>query len=162
MAASTFYVEPPKSQLPWIQGFRDYVEKHFGSFRFSEVRYIRPDTPIYNSIVEVERKVEKLQEGEELGGCCGILPTGEVVIYLVNKHRRGHKLPFYGLLFEMIHLAKPSWSMEKVEEEASKHFNSAMEYAHIFVYNATHKRKKPYPDETQKNGHRRLERGAKK
>lgn len=84
-------------------------------------------------------------KGEELGGCCGILTTGEVVIYLVGKHKRGHKLPFDGLLFEMIHLAKPDWDIEKVERETSKHFDSAMEYARISAYNATHKRKKPYP-----------------
>ncbi len=145
MAESKPYVKPPKRQIPWIQGFKDYVEKHFGKFFFSEVRYIRPDTPIYDSIVKMEQHLGKLQEGEELGGCCGMLPTGSMVIYLVNKHKRGHGLPHYGLLFEMIHLAKPNWSMETVEQETSKHFDSAKEYASVFVYNATHKRKKPYP-----------------
>jgi hypothetical protein len=152
MADLKAYVEPPKSQKPWIQGFKDYVEKHFGNFSFKEVRYIHPETSIYDSIAEMEKNLGKLQEGEELGGCCARLPTGEVVIYLVNKHKQGYERPFYGLLFEMIHLAKPEWNGEKVEQETSKHFDSAMEYARIFAYNVTHKRKKkPYPKQTIKN-----------
>lgn len=145
MAKLKHWVKPPKSQVLWIKGFKHYVEKQFGNFSFSGVRYIRPETPIYNSIVEMQRALGRIQEGEELGGCCGRLPTGEAVIYLVNKHKRGHKLPFYGLLYEMIRLAKPKLSEEEVERETSKHLNSAMEYARVFVYNATHKRKKPYP-----------------
>lgn len=139
------FLEPPKSQKPLIQGLENYVEKHFGNFSFAELRYIRPDTPIYNSIVEMQRKAGKLQEGEELGGCCGMLPTGEAVIYLVNKHKQGHQLPFDGLLYEMIHLAKPDWNAEKVEQETDRHLQTAREHAKISAYNATHKRKKPYP-----------------
>jgi len=139
------FLEPPKSQKPLIQGLENYVEKHFGKFSFAELRYIRPDTPIHNSIVEMQRKAGKLQEGEELGGCCGMLPTGEAVIYLVNKHKQGHQLPFDGLLYEMIHLAKPDWNAEKVEQETDRHLQTAREHAKISAYNATHKRKKPYP-----------------
>jgi len=145
MAEPRSYVKPPKSQIPLIQGFKDYVEKHFGSFSFGELRYVLPGTPIYDSIVEMERTLGKLQEEEELGGCCGRLPTGEAIIYLVNKHKRGHKLPSYGLLYEMIHLAKLDLSAGEVEKETSKHFNSALEHARIFAYNTTHKHKKSYP-----------------
>lgn len=80
-----------------------------------------------------------------MGGCLGRLPTGEVVIYLINKHKQGHKLPAYGLLYELIHLAKPKLSAEKIDRETSKHLNSANEYASVFAYNATHKRKKTLP-----------------
>ncbi|UCE96461.1 MAG: hypothetical protein JSV51_02340 [Candidatus Bathyarchaeota archaeon] len=145
MAKAKAFVEPPQSQKHLIQGFKIYVEKNFGSFNFSGVRYIRPDSPIFDSIVKMEREAGNLKEGEELGGCCGRLPTGETVIYLVNKHKRGHKLPSFGLLYEMIHLAKHELSPEEIEQEASKHFNSAMKYAKVFAYNAVHKRKKPYP-----------------
>ncbi len=145
MADSPPYVKPPKKQTPIIQGFKEYVEKYFGSFSFHELRYICPRTPIYNSIAKMEQTLGNLQEGDELGGCCGILPTGEVVIYLVNKHKRGHKLPYYGLLYEMIHLAKPNWSPEEVERETNEHFDSAKKYARVFAYNKTHKRQKPYP-----------------
>lgn len=145
MEEARSYVKPPKSQILWIQGFKNYVEKRFGSFSFREVRYIRPETAIYDSIVDMERSLGKLQEEEELGGCCGRLLTGEVVIYLVSKHKRGYKLPFFGLLFEMIHLAKSELSVEEIERETSKHSHSAVEHARIFVYNTTHKRKKPYP-----------------
>ncbi len=145
MAEADPYVRPPKSQIPWIQGFKNYVEKHLGNPDFREVRYMRPETPIYDSILQMQRDLGNIGEGEELGGCCGRLLTGEVVIYLVNKHKRGHKLPFYGLLCEMIHLAKPSLSAEEVEREATEHFDSAMEHARIFVHNSTHKRKKPFP-----------------
>ncbi len=142
MANATSYVKPPKSQRIWIRGLKEYVENHFGKFSFDELRYIIPNTPVYDSIVKMQRDRGKLQEKDELGGCCGILPTGEVVIYLVNKHKRGHKLPLYGLLFEMIHLAKPDWSSERVEQEADKHLDHATEYSEIFAYNTTHKHKK--------------------
>jgi len=139
------YVKPPKSQIPRIQGLRDYVEKHFGHFDFKEVRYIRPGTSVYKSISEMQQKLGRLGEDEELGGCCGRLPTGEVVVYLVNRHKRGHGLPFDGLLYEMIHLAKPDLNPEDVEHKMEEHFDSALKHASVFAYNATHKRKKPYP-----------------
>lgn len=142
MAEPKAYVEPPKSQTPWIQGFKDFVEEHFGNFSFQEVRYIHPETSIYDSIVDMEKKRGRLQEGEELGGCIARLPTGKVVIYLVNKHKRGYERPFYGLLFEMIRLAKPEWGSDRVEQETSKHFDSAKEHARVFAYNAAHKHKK--------------------
>lgn len=145
MVQNGSYVKPPKSQIPVIQGFRKYVAKWFGSCDFKEVRYIRPETPIYESILEMYGDITSLQEGEEVGGCLGRLLTGEVVIYLVNKHKQGHKLPAYGLLYELVHLAKPELSAEEIDRETSKHLNLANEYASVFAYNATHKRKKPYP-----------------
>ncbi|MCK4933103.1 hypothetical protein KAS06_00390 [Candidatus Bathyarchaeota archaeon] len=145
MPVTREYVIPPKSQILKIQGFKDYVERHFGKFSFKEVRYIRPKTAIYNSIFEMHRSLGRLQEGDELGGSCGRLPTGEVVIYLVNKHKRGHKLPVFGLLYEMIHLAKPNMAADEVESETTKNSDPAEKHAHIFAYNATHKSKKPYP-----------------
>lgn len=145
MVKAREYVSPPKSQRPKIQGFKDYVEKHFGEFNFKEVRYIQLETPIYDSILEMHRNLGRIQEGDELGGSCARLPTGEVVIYLVNKHKRGHKLPEFGLLYEMIHLAKPSMAGEEVERQTVKNLDSAEKHARIFAYNATHKRKKPFP-----------------
>ena len=85
MADPLNYVCPPKNQELKIQGFKKFVEKHYGRFNFREVRYIKPDTPIYNSILEMHRKLGRLQEGDELGGSCARLPTGEVVIYLVTN-----------------------------------------------------------------------------
>lgn len=142
MARTKSFVKPPKQQRPLIQGLKEYVKKHFSDFNFSELRYIIPGTPVYDSIVKMQKDLGKLQEGDELGGCCGILPNGGVVIYLVNKHKLGHKLPFYGLFFEMIHLAKPNWSSEQVEQAADKHVDNATEYSRIFAYNSTHKKKK--------------------
>lgn len=144
MVAPEEYVSPPKSQRLKIKGFRDYVVKHFGKFGFKEVRYIQPDTPIYNSILEMQYNLGRLQEGDELGGSCGRLPTGDVVIYLVNKHKRGHGLPTFGLLFEMIHLAEPKMAADELEHETSENLDAAEKHANIFVYNATHKRKKSY------------------
>ena len=145
MVKAQEYVSPPKSQRSKIQGFKDYVEKHFGEFDFKEVRYIQLETPIYDSILEMHRNLGRIQEGDELGGSCARLPTGDVVIYLVNKHKQGHKLPTFGLLYEMIHLAKPSMSGEEVERQTVKSLDSAEKHARIFAYNAAHKRKKPYP-----------------
>ena len=145
MVDSLGYVCPPKMQKLKIQGFKNYVEKHYGKFSFKEVRYIQPDKPIYNSILEIHRKLGRLQEGDELGGSCARLPTGEVVIYLVNKHKRGHGLPTFGLLYEMIHIAKPDLAADELERETAEKLESAEKHADIFLYNATHKRKKPYP-----------------
>lgn len=145
MADLREYVSPPKNQRLKIQGFKDYVEKRFGKFSFKEVRYIQPDTPVYDSILEMHRKLGRLQEGDELGGSCGRLPTGDVVIYLVNKHKQGHGLPTFGLLYEMIHIAKPDMTADELERETTKNLESAKKHASIFSYNTTHKRKKPYP-----------------
>lgn len=145
MADPLNYVCPPKNQKIEIQGFKNYVEKHFGSVIFKEVRYIRPDTPIYNSILEMHRRLGRLEEGDELGGSCARLPTGEVVIYLVNKHKRGHGLPTFGLLYEMIHIAKPDMAADELERVTTENLESAKKHANIFLYNTTHKRKKSYP-----------------
>lgn len=145
MAQNRSYIKPPKSQIPVIQGFKNYVTKWFGNCDFKEVRYICPRTPIYESILKMYGDITSLQEEQEVGGCLGRLPTGDAIIYLVNKHKQGHNLPTYGLLYELIHLAKPELSAEEVDRETSKHLDSAREYASVFAYNATHKRKKPYP-----------------
>jgi hypothetical protein len=150
MAVPEEYLSPPKSQRLKIKGFKDYVDKRFGKFSFKEVRYILPDTPIYNSILEMQRNLGRLQEGDELGGSCGIMPTGDVVIYLVNRHKRGYGLPTFGLLFEMIHLANPKLDADELELVTSKNLDAAEKHADIFAYNATHKRKKPYPKQSRR------------
>lgn len=64
MVQNRSYVKPPKSQIPVIQGFEKYVTKRFGNCDFKEVRYVRPENPIYDSILEMYGDITSFQEGE--------------------------------------------------------------------------------------------------